>query len=137
MANLNETAKTNTRKTVVIACKLPNGILLSVPKGAPYEEQTRIKLMGNSVYTLPNEDRKWTMPTLAEGHSLTTISSDFWEQWVSENKDTCTPFKRGFFFAANSVSEATAKAADNRENLTGLERLDPKKNGVQPLKAED
>ncbi len=123
---------------VLVACKLPSGIMLSVPKGVPSEDQTHVKLKGVACYGMPNLGRKFQPPKLTENgsHSLTTVSKKFWDQWVEENPD-CVPYKRGFFFAANNRADITAQAVDHEGQKTGMEAIDPKKHGVQPLKTDD
>jgi len=116
-------------KTVIIGCKLPNGIRLTV-EGERGPEH--IVLKGNANYYQRNPQRKFVAPDLVVGDSLTMVSSDFWDAWVSKHKDY-EPYRKGMIYAAKDRDYAKGIATDTKEMKTGLEQCVPKNFGVAEL----
>ncbi len=115
-------ANSSPAATVVIGCKLPNGIILEV--GKPGEENyQRVQLNGAN------------RSQIAGGAGFTTISADFWAAWHDQphvakpkrKNRTLSFMRQGLIWAAPNVEEANAQAMDRIAQRTGFERLDPKK----------
>ena len=118
-------------RNVIVGCKLPNGIKLSIT--TPRGEET-IVLKGNAFYRQPNPDRKFENPTLlgADGASVTIISREFWEEFLRQHPDY-KPYTSGAIYVAADRASIEDMSKDHKEIETGLEQLDPKKHGVTDL----
>jgi hypothetical protein len=104
-------------ESVIVGCKLPNGLLLQVG------EQT-IRINGNARYNMPHPKRPVLNTDIAEGDGLTMVDKGFWDKWYADHKDY-GPVKSGHVYASVGRENAVAKAKDTKENTTGLEPLDP------------
>lgn len=89
-------------KTVLIGCKLPNGIVLEVEG-----RQVEIDGLNKSVI-------------IGSTHVTTVVDADFWDKWKSQNA-TFSAFKNGAIFEAATPNEAAAIVKDTSE--TGLEPM--------------
>ena len=116
------------KETVIIGCKLPNGLHLE-------HNGTVIVLKGAGSYLLPNADRKFKNPNLVEGDSYTIVDKDFADAWFKAHSDYA-PVKSGAVYRASNMSEFAAKARDMADVKTGFEKLDPARTkilGTEPL----
>jgi len=114
--------------TVIVGCKLPNGIVLRVG------DET-IKLRGRATYAMPNPDRKFTPPELISGDSITIVNKSFWESWVEwAKKCDYKPYKCGAVYARANRDEVAAIAKETSKVKTGFEPLNPaEQRGIQPM----
>lgn len=93
--------------TVVVGCKLPNGLLAQV-------EKTKI------VFNGLNSSK------ISGGHGLTTVPADFWNAWLEMNSGLAM-VRNGFVFAHEKAADTKAEAKEKSGEKTGLESLDPEK----------
>lgn len=104
---------------VAIGCKLPNGLTLQFRKrpGTP-----EYKLNG------ANASR------VIGGYGITTIPSDFWEEWKKAHVGF-PPLANGLIFEQSSVAKAEDEAKEKSAIRSGLEPIDPKNPapGVTPV----
>jgi hypothetical protein len=110
------------RETVIVGCKLPNGLLLQVGN------QT-MRVNGRSQYRMPSPTRKDRNTDVKYADGLTVLNKDFWDTWVKEHRDYA-PVKSGAIYASPSRSDAVAKARDTEEMKVGFEPMDPLKAGL-------
>jgi hypothetical protein len=118
---------------VIVACKLPNGIILQL---CEWTERTESGLGGIRTYKVwEKRGDKYvvrgvtipfgTVPTyaMAGGYALTSgIPRDFWEKWLEQNKDNQVVLS-GLLFAHASQDDAEAQAEEGKAELTGMEPL--------------
>lgn len=95
---------------VIIACRLPNGIMAQV--GA-----TKIRLNGANA------------ENAAGGFGFTRVPADFAEAWLKDDGEGArrTVTKRGGIFLADDMDDARAIAAEMSGERSGFERIDPDK----------
>jgi hypothetical protein len=91
-------------RTVIVACLIPNGLVLQLQRpmekfedtrdgprprsyNVKYGEQRAVRGPARPVGTLPKDFDKWRPPVQIEGgYALTHgIPRDFWEQWLEQN----------------------------------------------------
>lgn len=89
--------------TVVVGCKLPNGVIIQVDK-------TKVTLNGAN------------SSLIAGGYGLTNVDAAFFTQWLKLNADS-TLVKKSIVFAQEKEANAKAQASDQRSVSTGLEGL--------------
>jgi len=111
--------------TVTIACKLPAGLVLEMPKGGPFNGR-RVTLLGGRIVRddngMPISDR-----TTPGGFGLTFgVDKDFWDAWLALHKEF-PPVVKGAIFAMDKPADATAMAKEMADVKTGLEPKDPEK----------
>jgi hypothetical protein len=113
-------------ETVVVYCKIPNGLHLTVKDSAGVDHTIRVNGPANRVGEQPNH-------VIFAGHGATTIDKAHWDAWAKSHAGY-EPFKKGHIFANEKPDNAKAQAHDNKLNLTGLEPINPLKpgNGVKP-----
>lgn len=114
--------------TVVVGCKLPNGLLLSV-------DGVTIRINGSARYHMPRPDKKHLAPGVNEyaGDGFTVVARGFWEKWHEQYKDY-GPVVKGLVYSASSIAKARDKAEAHADEKTGFEAVDPKKGvrGITP-----
>lgn len=99
--------------TVIVGCKLPNGLIIHIgEKNVTLNGYNSTKIVG--------------------GHGITEVDKDFWDEWSKSNSDF-DPVKAGLIFASGSVKNTEAEAIEKEDNLSGFEQIDPnaKTNGVE------
>jgi len=134
--------------TVVVACKLPQGVILQLCQA----EKTHEPVMGGGqrdVMVYRKVGKKYTIrgTSVAFGqipqfllvgrYALTSgIPEDFWEQWREQNKDSDI-VERELIFAHRSMEDVEAHCRSNESLLTGLEPLDTSRlpRGIQPAES--
>lgn len=104
------------RETVLIGCRLPNGITLRLKQEGKSEE-TRVVLKGNSGEKL---DSGIYLPPKA--FSTTEVDAEFWAAWKALYVGF-PPLKNRAIFEARNEQEAAAKAKDVEKEKTGFEQI--------------
>lgn len=129
---------TSTAKSVTIACKLPNGLVLQLCSatkvaehvmGGGSREVTQHRKVGDIVTVFGNAHPQNAGPKcmIVAGYALTPdVDAQFWTAWLAQNKDLAA-VKNHLIFAYEKESDVKAAAKDNVERKSGLERLDPNK----------
>jgi hypothetical protein len=124
------------RKTVMVACKLPMGIRLHLCR----PETARENVLGGGVreYTLWRRDPNMpvvelkgsnfpygTVPEhqIVGGYGLTVIDADFWEAWCRQNP-TSLLLRNKLLFAYEHQHDAQDAARDHKTVKSGLEAID-------------
>lgn len=107
-------------KTVIICCKLPNGIILD----HPLDPAQKVELRGLNATTIIGAD-----------YATTEVDGDFWETWKTVHKEF-GPMKSGAIFEAKSNEEAKAKAKEKAKEKTGFEAMPQEAQGVKPADKE-
>ena len=131
-------------RTVTVACKIPNGLRLQLqhpqkrrmPTGHGggsdvYEEITHnvfggpsYNVFGPSIPAMGGVPDGYQMPPdIKGGYAFTPgIPSDFWEQWLEQNKQA--PYvENNMIFACPETASAKAQANEKTEVKSGLEPL--------------
>lgn len=130
-------------ETVVVACKMPNGIVM---RG--FRQKTRVvQVLGGG-----QRDEKFFEPDGREitilgcsrpvggefrtrvvaGFALTQgVPKDLWDQWSEANAESDL-VRNGLIFAYASTAETADAAKDARKVRSGLEPLDPKGDPRRP-----
>lgn len=109
-----------TAKTVVVGCKLPNGIILD----HPLDPSKKVELAGLNKARVIGAD-----------HATTEVDGEFWEAWSMVHKDFA-PVKSGAIFVARTVEDAAAKAKELAKEKTGFEAMPQEAQGVKPADKE-
>ena len=130
-------ARDEASDTVVLGCKLPNGVVLQNWKMEETTEPTQqgykqikkavrdgdpIRLRGAAVPfgKMPNH-------TIVSGYALTPgVKRSFWERWKENNKDS-ELLKNNIVFACGDEQRARDHAREHERVVTGLEPVDPTK----------
>lgn len=111
--------------TVVIACKLPHGLIMEMGKlGNP--DYKSVKLNGAN-----GARHGQHVIVTASGFGLTTVDASFWAAWSKKNA-RLEFMTNGSVFAQDSISNASANADANKSVKTGFEALDPYAPGNVP-----
>ena len=116
--------------TVMVACKLPNGLLADIRDGRGVIKATAFFRGSAAERRLERADDKGQITefegvsSVAGGFGLTEVSADFAEVWFKENADY-EPVKRGLIFM--SERDARGQAREKKEIKSGLEPIDPEK----------
>ena len=140
-------AEQSNARTVVVACKIPNGLVLQLQHPFEKFEDTRegptkrtYNVFGGKRYvvrgpaypvgTLPKGFAQYKpAPMIEGGYALTRgIPKDFWEQWLKQNEqaDFVIPpdgAEHGMIFAYDDLDDVVAAAREQEELLSGLEPL--------------
>lgn len=125
--------------TVVVACKLPHGLVLQLQReisvsepspSDPGRKVARFERHGET-HTLNGCARPvgvdGDFAETAGGYGLTfDIPADFWAAWLEQNAEL-PAVKNGFVFAHERAREVRAKAKAGEAGLSGLEPVNPKK----------
>jgi len=129
-----------TARTVVVACKIPNGLVLQLCQKRKQREQglgvTRdvevftkvgdtITVAGPAYPNGPVPKGFKKRPDDADGYALThNVPADFWEQWERQNAEA-DYVKSGMIFAFSELESIRDKARDGERLKSGLQPLDP------------
>lgn len=106
--------------TIVIGCKLPNGLTLVHPK----LKHARVTLAGLN-----------SSKIIGATHVTTEVDQEFWAAFKEAHKDY-TPLTSGAIFEARNVTEAQAIAKERKAQKTGLEPVPQDAAGVTPDKGK-
>lgn len=107
------------RETIIIGCKLPNGLLLRHPDPKSTEE---VRLNG-----LNSLGEKIIH---AGAFATTEVDAEFWATWKL-SYSTFQLLRNGSIFEAKNETDAKAKGKELAKEKTGLEPIDPKAHGVE------
>lgn len=142
-----EKAESSNARTVVVACKIPNGLTLQLQRPFEKFEDTRdgpqkrtynvfygrryvVRGPAYPVGTLPKGfAQAKPFPMLEGGYALTRgIPRDFWQQWLEQNKeaDYVVPpegASHGMIFAYDDLGDAAAAAREQETLLSGMEPI--------------
>lgn len=132
-----QTTASDSRGTVTVACKIPQGLILRLFKmedrteggigGTTYTTKVALPVGPRYVINGPGYDKNDGLPdyTIKERAALTHgIPLDFWEEWMKQNQDSeCV--RNNLVFSAKSGSEAIARAKEFRSARSGFEPIDP------------
>lgn len=99
---------------VLVACKLPHGIILEVDK-------QQMELKGSMQ---AGRSQTSFFMSSSQGVGLTRIPQDFWEAWL-QNHQEFAPVKKGLIFAAGKKKKVLDEAREKEKLLHGLEPIDP------------
>ena len=122
-------------ESVIVMCKLPNGLVLQVG-------DKRVNLRGSANYLQPNPKRRFQAPEIIYSDSLNVVDSKFWDDWNAKiRKDfadpytpgehTFQPLLSGAIYVGKNRNEATAIAKDKEKERCGFEAVVPKEHGVE------
>ena len=131
--------------SVVVACKLPMGLVL---RTFEMREVTQLTQAGiamkvpqaqaedrqHFVFGPSHPQNKAPKSELRDAFALTPgVPADLWNKWLEQNKDSDL-VRNGLIFAHGSDKDVKAQAADHAKQMSGLERLDPKAmpKGLEP-----
>ena len=101
------------KETILIGCRLPNGIVLQHPKNP----NLKVKLAGT--FETKTEQGIW-LP--ARPYSTTTVDLEFWNEWKAAYVGY-PPLKTRAVFEARSEQEAASKAREAEKEKTGFEPM--------------
>lgn len=101
--------------TVIVACKLPHGVILEVGK-------QKVELKGS--IQLGRSQTPFLMAPQMVG--LTKVPRDFWEAWLKDHQEFA-PYKKGLIFAADKKKKALDEAKEKEVLQHGLEPINPRK----------
>lgn len=106
--------KTNSTATVVVGCKLPHGLMLTL-HGKPGEMPRTYRVKGSN------------SQAIVGGYGITRgVPRDFWEAWKEHHKHLDF-VKNGLIFAHDKEASTIDHAKDGAGVKNGLEAIDPKK----------
>lgn len=124
--------------TVIVGCKLPNGIILQLCR----REASREPVMGGGhrdvdvwrkfgdKYVVKGPAVPFgTVPKylIAGGYALTSgIPEDFWEQWLAQNAESDI-VKNELIIAHKTMEDVENQCIGNENHRSGLEPIDPRR----------
>jgi hypothetical protein len=117
-------AKPVPRNAVMVGCKLPHGITLSLHEAFKNEEERVIFRPTGDTVTLAGRNAS----QIIGGYGITPVDENWWDAWVQQNQNY-QPYKMGLIFAEPRRDRAMDRALDQRSLLTGSEPIDPDKPG--------
>lgn len=98
-----------TGKTIVIGCKLPNGIVLFHPQDVDRAKGVEILGLNKS-------------QVKGATYMTTVVDGDFWNDWKAFHKDF-EPLKSNAIFEASGMREAEDKGKELAKEKTGFEPM--------------
>jgi hypothetical protein len=104
-------------ETVVVGCKLPNGLFMELGKVGTDSYQ-RHRLNGS------NAQGALVVP--GTNYGVTTIPKDFMDAWMKKHQ-WLPAVRKQLIFVVGDMASAQAQAMDNQKERTGLEPLNPEK----------
>lgn len=108
-------------KTVIIGCRLPQGIILD----HPLDLTKKVELKGkNSALIIGAE------------YGTTEVDGEFWDAWKTVHKEF-PALTSGAIFEAKNVAEAASVAKELKDEPTGFEPMAQNAQGVKPATADD
>jgi hypothetical protein len=110
------------QNTVMVGCKLPNGLNLEIfEEGKTDDDKKIFRRTGDRVLV-----RGSNSSNVVGGFGLTRVDADFWEKWRAQHA-SFPALKAGLIFAEERQDRAADHALDAKEAKTGLEPIDPNK----------
>ena len=139
------TAPATTGETVMVACKLPHGVLLRIFDWQEYDEQQRDGTVKRAKRAIPLETEfvvrgPWVASAgqaynransavaelLPGGYALTHgCPKDLWDRWYDQNRMTAL-VRNKIIFAHASQPTVNEEACGLRQVKSGMEPLDPR-----------
>lgn len=128
----------DTSKTVTVACKMPNGLLLRLFNMEPYfenvlgggkRETTKARQIGQTVKINGTATPFGSAPAclIVGGFAMTPgIDREFFDRWLEQNADSDV-VKNGLIFAHGKATFATGKAKEMTLVRNGLEPINPER----------
>lgn len=110
-------------ETVIVGCKLPQGLVLQVG-------DKRVRLRGSACYIQPNPKRKFQNPRpedMVLADTVNLVDKDFWEKWKKQVGRDYAPIKSGAIYEAKTKADIAAMAVDLESVVSGFEKTDPDK----------
>jgi hypothetical protein len=107
-------------KTVIVCCKLPNGIILD----HPLDPNQKVELAGLNSAKIIGAD-----------YATTEVDGEFWETWKTVHKEF-GPVQSGAIFEAKTKEDAKAKSKELASEKTGFEPMPQEAQGVKPADKE-
>jgi hypothetical protein len=121
--------------TVVVACKMPNGLILRLmhkttvqepQPGGGFRDQVVMRATGEEVTLAGYGAEAGKSPKAIvtdEGYALTfDVPKPFWDMWLEQNQELEVVRNR-LVFAHSSVNSARAESRDHAKTRNGLEPL--------------
>jgi hypothetical protein len=105
--------------TVLIGCRLPNGIILHHP--------------GNRKITVTIDGLNKSR-IIGATQVMTEVPADFWTAWKAKNANFA-PYKMNAIFEALSEKDANAIGKELEKEPTGFERVSKTAPSIEPFKA--
>jgi hypothetical protein len=121
-------AKSEISKKVVIASKLPNGLVLHLPM----DPEQKVTIRG-----LSDAQRGTNGQPIAVPYVTTYVDEEFWNEWKLQHgqpKKMFAPLASGAIWEAKDEDQAKGIAKEQQKRKTGLEPLSPTAEGVKPEK---
>jgi hypothetical protein len=122
MPEVQENKTSKPTKPVKVFCKLPHGIVYTLPGGRSVrlvgmygDERSDLQVAG-----MPGRDS-------IAGHGVTVVDADDWDQIVKDHGKSAAHVN-GFVFAATDDKSGEAQARDQEGARTGFEPYDPNAN---------
>lgn len=115
------------RETVLIGCRLPNGIILTHPKN----QEMIVRIAGTQV---KSANGLYIPP---KPYETTKVDAEFWNDWKAAYAGF-PPLKNRALFEAKSDGDIVAKAKEVERVRTGFEQMptEPVIDGVKLTKAD-
>jgi len=134
-------------RTVTVACKMPNGVILRAWEMVPHTEPlfgggARETSVAVPVMDPSNPLSQWEftvrgnaidiakaslgdLPNLAHGYSLTPgVPRELWEKWIEANKHA-PMVKNNLIYALDDEASARDWSREHQKVRSGLEPIDP------------
>lgn len=102
---------------VLVACRLPNGLVLEAP-GDP-----------NKIVVLNGKNRA---TIIGAEYGLTEVNAEFWARWLAENGDYA-PVVSNAIYAVGDVASAASAAREFEDEITGFEAMDPTADKIESV----
>jgi len=127
---------TTSTDTVVVACKLPHGLILRVFEMVEFDEpvlgggfrRSKISQERPERFTIngfSHPQNRAPSHAIVEGFALTPgVPKELWDRWLSQNQRS-DMVKNGLIFAQPKTEMAEAASVERKKIKSGLERLDP------------
>lgn len=109
-------------KLVVIACRLPHGLLAEVGEfGSPEYKSVKI----NGVHSVDATGKPSSI--VHNGHAFTQVDADFWEAFCKAHRGAPYLMNRLVYAEDSLASAHSATELQEAKGKTGFEALDPDK----------
>ena len=110
-------AKSNSATTVLIGCRLPNGLILHHPE----KPDVKVTLAGVN-----------SSKIIGATYVTTEVDEEFWQVWKLRHEGVFEPLTSNAIFEAKDEASAKDFAKDLTKEKTGFEPLSKDAAGVKP-----
>lgn len=110
--------------TVVVGCKLPNGLIVDLCDPGVNEHGQKIMIPRRQPVTFKGANSS----NIVGGFGLTDVDADFWEAWVKQNAKF-PALVNGLIFAQERRDRAADNAMDHADAKSGFEGINPDRPG--------